>query len=93
MRSLRIFALTLVGILALTSCQAAVEPEATITSAAPQVTVEPEPEPVYVAAPLTGVQYLEGENLYLSMPAVSAKIDNTFAGRPQLALNDADLSM
>ena len=91
MRSLRIFGLTLVGLLALTSCQAAVEPVPAITSAAPQVTVEPEPEPVYVAAPLTGVEYLEGENLYLDMPAVSAKIDNTYAGRPQLALNDSDI--
>ena len=91
MRSLRLFVVTLVGLLALTSCQAAVEPEPAITTAAPQVTVEPEPEPIYEAAPLTGVQYLEGENLYLAMPAVSAKIDNTFAGRPQLALNDADI--
>ena len=91
MRSLRLFVLTLVGLLALTSCQAAAEQVPAITSAAPQVTVEPEPEPVYVVAPLTGVEYLEGENLYLAMPAVSAKIDNTYAGRPQLALNDADI--
>ena len=62
MRSLRLFVVTLVGLLALTSCQAAVEPEPAITTAAPQVTVEPEPEPepVYEAAPLTGVQYLGG---------------------------------
>jgi len=90
MRSLRLFVLTLIGLLALTSCQAA-EPVSAITSAAPQVTVEPEPEPVYQAAPLTGVLYLEGENPYLAMPAVSAKIDNTYSGRPQLALNDADI--
>ena len=78
MRSLRLFVVTLIGLLVLTSCQAA-EPVPAITSAAPQVTVEPEPEPVYQAAPLTGVSYLEGENLYLAMPAVSAKIDNTYS--------------
>lgn len=54
-------------------------------------TVEPTPEPVFITAPLTGVQYLEGTNPNLELPAISAKIDNTHAGRPQLALNDADV--
>lgn len=49
------------------------------------------PEPVYLTAPLTGVQYLEGTNPYLALPAVMAKIDNTDSGRPQLELNRADV--
>ena len=85
-------ALTLV----LTGCTQEPEPEPTQTQAAtatatPTQTPEPEPEPVYEIAPLTGVAYLEGENPYLALPAVSAKIDNTGPGRPQLALNSADI--
>lgn len=88
-------ALALISTLALTGCTGA-EPEPTATPTPTQTatdtqTPEPEPEPVYETAPLTGVQYLEGENLNLALPAVSAKIDNTNAGRPQLALNDADI--
>jgi hypothetical protein len=49
------------------------------------------PEPVFVAAPLTGVLYEEGTNPYLTLPAVSAKIDNTDYAYPQLSLNDADV--
>lgn len=60
-------------------------------SASPAITETKEPEPVFVTAPLTGVQYLEGTNPSLSLPAISAKIDNTSSGRPQLALNDADV--
>jgi hypothetical protein len=69
------------------------EPVATPTPTPTQTTQtpEPEPEPVYEIAPLTGVAYLEGENPFLLLPAVSAKVDNTSAGRPQLALNDADI--
>ena len=80
--------------LVLTGCSSEPEPEPTQTPTAAQTptqTPEPEPEPVYEIAPLTGVAYLEGENPYLALPAVSAKIDNSTAGRPQLALNDADI--
>ena len=82
--------------LVLTGCTSEPEPEPTQTpTATPTPTQtpepEPEPEPVYEIAPLTGVAYLEGENPYLLLPAVSAKVDNTTAGRPQLALNDADI--
>jgi hypothetical protein len=82
--------------LVLTGCSAEAEPEPTPTptataTATPTQTPEPEPEPVFEIAPLTGVAYLEGENPYISMPAVSAKIDNSGSGRPQLALNDADI--
>ena len=80
--------------LVLTGCTSEPEPEPTQTPTATPTqtqTPEPEPEPVYEIAPLTGVAYLEGENPYLLLPAVSAKIDNTSAGRPQLALNDADI--
>jgi hypothetical protein len=49
------------------------------------------PEPIFVAAPLTGVLYEEGTNPYLTLPAVMAKIDNTASGKPQLSLNDADI--
>ena len=78
----------------LTGCSAEAEPEPTQTptqSASVTPTPDPEPEPVYETAPLTGIEYLEGENPSLRLPAVSAKIDNTNAGRPQLALNSADV--
>ncbi|CAB4551372.1 unannotated protein [freshwater metagenome] len=58
---------------------------------APTPTETAPPEPVFVAAPLTGVLYEEGTNPYLSLPAVMAKIDNTASGKPQLSLNDADI--
>jgi hypothetical protein len=54
----------------------------------------PTPTPVYVTAPLTGVQYLEGssEALGLTKPSVACKIDNgSDAARPQLGLNSTDL--
>ena len=83
----KLSSLLLLSALALTGCTAAPEPAPTTQTP----TEEPTPEPVYVTAPLTGVEYLEGTNPYLELPAVSAKIDNTFNGRPQLALNDADI--
>lgn len=58
---------------------------------APTPTETAPPEPVFVAAPLTGVLYEEGTNPYLNLPAVMAKIDNTASGKPQLSLNDADI--
>ena len=56
-------------------------------------TAEPEPTPVYVTAPLTGKQYLEGsaEASTLSRPSVACKIDNSEAARPQLGLNRTDI--
>ena len=82
--------------LVLTGCASEPEPTPTPTpteTATATQTPEPEPEPlpVYETAPLTGVRYLEGENPYLTLPAVMAKIDNTSPGRPQLALNSADV--
>ena len=56
--------------------------------------VEPTPEPkVFVSAPLTGITFEEGapETETFSAPAVSCKIDNVFAARPQFNLNKADL--
>jgi len=93
MQELKVSALLLTALLTLTGCASEAPAAPTTSSAAPQVTQEPEPEPepVYETAALTGVSYLEGENPYLAMPAVSAKIDNTSSGRPQLALNDADI--
>lgn len=77
----------LISALALTGCTAPVlQPTAT-----PTQTQEPEPEPVFIPAPLTGVLFEESVAGHLSLPAVSAKIDNTGPGRPQLALNDADV--
>lgn len=84
---------TLLSALVLSGCSQA-EPEPTVTATASPTqtqTVEPEPEPVFEIAPLTGVSYEEGSNPNLALPAVSAKIDNTNSGRPQLALNDADI--
>lgn len=80
--------------LSLTGCSTAasvVVPSGAATTQSQSTTEEPTPEPVFVAAPLTGVQYLEGTNPSLTLPAISAKIDNTYAGRPQLSLNDADV--
>lgn len=82
--------------LPLTGCASEPEPEPTPTPTQTQTATqtpepEPEPEPVYEIAPLTGVPYLEGENANLALPAVMAKIDNTTYGRPQLALNSADV--
>ncbi len=59
-------------------------------SPTPSETQTQEPEPVFVAAPLTGVLYEEGTNPSLNLPAVMAKIDNTQYSVPQLSLNDAD---
>ena len=93
---MRKLALLAASVLVLTGCSA--EPEETIAptptatqTATPTPTEEPEPEPILVAAPLTGVLYEEGTNALLELPAVSAKIDNTTPGRPQLALNSADI--
>ena len=82
--------------LVLAGCSSEPEPEPTptatpTTTQSATATPEPEPETVFEIAPLTGVSYLEGENAFLAMPAVSAKIDNTSAGRPQLSLNSADI--
>jgi hypothetical protein len=54
----------------------------------------PEPEPVYVTAPLTGVQYEETtpEALQFKKPSVACKIDNgSEAPRPQSGLNSTDI--
>lgn len=54
----------------------------------------PEPEPVYVTAPLTGVQYEETTPAaaQLKKPSVACKIDNgTESARPQSGLNSTDI--
>lgn len=87
-------ALLLASGLALAGCSSAPEPTPTPTQTPTQTatqTPEPEPEPVFEIAPLTGVAYEEGTNSDLQLPAVAAKVDNTTSGRPQLALNDADV--
>ncbi len=91
MRALKISSILAIAALTITGCTAAEEEPVVTATPTEIVSEEREPEPVYVTAALTGVEYLEGENLFLEMPAVSAKIDNTSAGRPQLALNDADV--
>lgn len=56
--------------------------------------VEPTPEPkVFVTAALTGVALEEGASgtETFAAPAVSCKIDNVFAARPQYNLNKSDL--
>ena len=83
----KLLALTTLFALTLTGC-AAPAPVPTRTQTA---TVEPEPEPVFIPAPLTGVLFAEEDAAHLSLPAVAGKVDNTWGGRPQLALNDADL--
>jgi hypothetical protein len=53
----------------------------------------PTPEKVYVTAPLTGIKYEEGtaEATGLVGPAVSCKVDNSEAARPQQNLNKTDI--
>jgi hypothetical protein len=83
---LKSFSLLAVSSLVLAGCA---EPRQ--DTAAP---VEPTPEPkVFVSAPLTGVTLEEGSagTESFSAPAVSCKIDNVFAARPQYNLNKADL--
>ena len=76
--------ITSIGAVALTGCAggAVVNP------------LTPEPEPVYVTAPLTGVQYEDTtpEALQLKKPSVACKIDNgSEAPRPQSGLNSTDI--
>lgn len=78
-------AASIAAIASLTACAGANIPGLPATS--------PTPEPVYVTAPLTGAQYLEGsaEALALATPSVACKIDNSFAARPQQNLNRTDV--
>jgi hypothetical protein len=64
----------------------------------PVVTTKPKPKPTpvvieYQTAPLTGLTYVKGspETATLNLPAVSCKIDNAAAGRPQYNLNKTDM--
>lgn len=65
-------------------------------AAAPQASVEspsstPTPEVVYEAAPLTGVEYVKGENKGLAGPVVMSKIDNSPEARPHVGLSQTDI--
>lgn len=77
--------ITSIGAVALTGCAGGAE----VNPLAPA-----EPEPVYVTAPLTGVQYEETTPaaLQLKKPSVACKIDNgSEAPRPQAGLNSTDI--
>ncbi len=79
------FLISSIGALALTGCAggAVVNP-----------LVPAEPEPVYVTAPLTGIQYEENTPaaLQIKKPSVACKIDNgSEAPRPQSGLNSTDI--
>lgn len=91
----KILGLALTGLVLLSGCAGEAEAEPatpTQTQSSTQTpTQEPTAEPVLIPAPLTGINYQEGTNSFLSRPAILAKIDNTTPGRPQLALNDADV--
>ena len=76
--------ITLVSAVALTAC----------ADGSPIALPTPELEPVYVTAPLTGVQYEDTtpEAAQLKMPSVACKIDNgSEAPRPQSGLNSTDI--
>ena len=77
-----------VAALTLAGCASGSTP---VASESPSPTQEPK---VFVTAPLTGVTYEEGspETLSFGYPAVSCKIDNAYAARPQYNLNKADLT-
>ncbi len=83
-KSLRIIALAAIASLTLAGCAGA----APVDGGAQSQT----PEPVMVAAPLTGIKYEEGslQANALKSPAVSCKIDNSFDARPQQGLNQTD---
>ena len=77
---------TLALLAATTFALAACSPQTTPTA-------EPTPTPVFVTAPLTGIQFAEGslEAQALSRPSVACKIDNSVDARPQLGLNRTDV--
>lgn len=63
---------------------------------APGVSVkDPSPTPTSEAtfdvAPLTGVEYKQGENTFLAGPVVMSKIDNSFEARPHEGLSQTDI--
>lgn len=81
-RATSVFATLAVAALALAACAPQTSP-----------TADPSQTPVFVTAPLTGMQFAEGslEAGYLSRPSVACKIDNSEAARPQLGLNRTDV--
>jgi hypothetical protein len=81
-----VLASTTVTTLALTGCAGG-------TLALPGTSSTPTPEKVYVAAPLTGVNYEQGtpEAAGLTGPSVACKVDNSEAARPQQNLNKTDM--
>lgn len=98
-KSLALLALVTLLPISLTACSTEEDPVAdtgdSVADESEQATeedqLEPEPEPVYVQAPLSGVSYLEGSNPFLEGPALSAKIDNYPPARPQTAIGSADI--
>lgn len=82
------FVLATLSLMVLAGCSAAT-PTPTATPSETETTAIP--EPVYVTAPLTGAQYLEGTGPVLTNPAFSAKIDNVGSARPQYGLNATDI--
>jgi hypothetical protein len=89
--SSRLIALAAIFSIGLAGCSTP-EPEPTSTAQpSPTQTTVVEPDPVYVTAPLTGVEYLEGSNDMLLLPAVQGKIDNVAGAIPQFEMNRADI--
>ena len=76
-------------VLSLIGCAGATAPTSSPTGS--ESPSETPVEPVYVTAPLTGIQYEEGDLPALTNPAFSAKIDNVGGARPQYGLNATDL--
>lgn len=84
-RSAAILSVTALTTVALSACAGGILPGPSNSAS---------PEPVYVTAPLTGVQYEEGtpQALQLVKPSVACKIDNgSTAPRPQSGLNSTDI--
>lgn len=81
-------ALATASMLLIAGCSATTPSE---TSSPTESQTTEAPEPVYVAAPLTGVQSLEGSIPALANPAFAAKIDNVTGSRPQYGLNATDI--
>lgn len=85
MRSIRLFAVGAVALIALTGCAATVAPKPTVSAASKTPTPTPTP---MEAAPLTGVDVPEGS---VAHSVFMAKIDNHPDARPQYGLNHTDI--
>ena len=87
-RSLKIAAI-LAATLTLASC--ATTPQGPGKTTSPTPTPTPTPVAKVDVAPLTGIEYPQGENTFIAGPVVMSKIDNSYAARPHVGLSQTDI--